>query len=270
MYVQEFYDALLFRLDVRYNNTLYSIIHDFDLSVEYIIDRHGSHCYVQPLTNASFLYDMARGTNGTFQLRSPTDFFRLGTGYNFSYEGVTSIRGIEADAWISIRDSFPLSVANNTLDNATVEVFYSRPGWTSRSLYSTSSDPIPLAINLTGIIVNRSCDDEMCENAMEFSAFYNIFDFSSQEPDFDVFDTSFCSTPGEYDILSLIIPGQEGGMDLSQLRRSVRLGLTGWAGIPALQVSNIQVDFIVYICYLFLVAVIPGMRVYSQWGGGIF
>ena len=76
---------------------------------------------------------------------------------------------------------------------------------------------------------------------LNFSALYNIFDFSSQEPNFDVFDTSFCSSPDDYIILSIIIPGQEEGLELGQLRRSIRIGLTDWAQIPRLQVANIKV-----------------------------
>ena len=236
--IQEFYDTGLFRIDVYYNETPYTIIHDFNLTLEYIIDRRYSSCYVHPLGEAYDDFDIVRGPNGTYQLKSPTDFFRAGIGYNFSYEGETTVRGIPADAWISIRDFFELS-SNITLENATVEVFYTRPDWTSATLFSMTSDPVPIASSVTGTIVNGSCEDDMCRSP--YSAFYNLFDFSSQEPEFDIFDTSFCSAPGNYSILSMAIPGHEYGSDLSQLRRSIRLGLTGWANIPPLQVADIKV-----------------------------
>ena len=244
--MQEFYDTNLFRIDVHYNNTPISIIHDFDLGLEYIINRRRSNCTVLPLTASVPFYDVVTRSNGTFEMRSPTSFLRLGTGYNFSYEGVTTVRGIEADVWISIRDSFPLNL-NATLENGTVELFYSRPGWYASSLFSNTSDPVPLAINITGMLVLQSCGDGMmCNDTQKFSAFYNIYDFSSDEPDFDVFDTSFCAVPGEYNILPLIIPGHEFGMELGQLRKSIRTGLTLWADIPALQVADIQVRILLY------------------------
>lgn len=240
--MQEFYDddMALFRLDVQFNNTPYSFIHDFTFQVEYIIDRRSSNCYVLPLENASMFYDVVTGPDGDYTLRSPSDFWRLGSGHNYSYEGVTTVRGIEADAWIAGYDTFVLS-SSFSLVNGTVEVFYSQPGWNLTTVYSYNSDPIPLAINITGTLVNTCDETEMCEPDREYSAFHNIFDFSTEEPDFDVFDTSFCSAPGEYVILSLIIPGQESGSDLSQLRRSIRSGLSQWARIPKLQVANIQV-----------------------------
>lgn len=240
--IQEFYDydMALFRFDSQFNSTPYSFIHDFTFGLEYIIDRRISACYVVPLENASMFYDVISGPDGNYNLRSPSDFWRLGSGHNFSYEGVTTVRGIEADAWIAGYDTFILS-SYSTLVNGTVELFYSQPGWNITTVYSYNSDPIPLAINLTGTLVNTCDDDEMCEPEREYSALYNIFDFSTEEPDFDVFDTSFCSAPGEYAILSLIIPGQEYGSDLGQLRRSIRLGLSQWAGIPKLQVANIQI-----------------------------
>ena len=57
----------------------------------------------------------------------------------------------------------------------------------------------------------------------------------------DVFDMSFCSPPGEYVILSIIIPGRQRRQELGSLRRAVRLGVTNWAKIPPLQVANIEV-----------------------------
>ena len=208
--------------------------------VQYVVDTRQSKCYVSSLENVTDFYDVMRGENGEFLQKSPTDFLRFGSGYNFSYEGETRVRGIDAEAWISIRDNYPLTI-NSALVNGTVELFYSRPGVDISSLYSSTSAPIPLAINMTGTIVNHSCTNETWCAPTEFSAFYNFYSFSSDEPDFDVFDTSPCATPGEYEILSLIIPGQESGSALSQLRKSVRLGLTEWADIPKLQVGNIQV-----------------------------
>ena len=208
--------------------------------MEYVIDRRRSNCSVVPLENATDFYDVVNDQDGSPSLRSPTDFFRLGSGYNFSYEGSTSVRGIPADAWISVRDSFSLS-ANTALQNGTVELFYSRPGWTSANLFSMTSEPIPLAVNLTGMLVNSTCENAaLCGS--KFSAFYNIFDFSSQEPDYDIFDTSFCTEPGQYRILSMIIPGQQSGSAISQLRRNIRLNITEWADIPKLQVASIEVS----------------------------
>lgn len=191
------------------------------------------------LENSTDFFDVTTGINGTVVQRTPTDFFRLGSGYNFSYEGVTRLRGIDVDAWISVRELFPLSGVTD-LFNGTVELFYTRPGVNSSSLYSSTSDPVLIAINITGILVSSSCSDETCEDSA--IKYYNIFDFSSQEPDFDVFDTSLCATPGESEILPMIIPGQESGLDIRQLRRNIRLGLTEWADIPKLQVANIQVN----------------------------
>jgi hypothetical protein len=227
--VQEFYDSQLYRLDYSSDYTPYSIIHDFELGVQYVIDRSLRKCNVDSLNNTAY-YDIVEGPNGTIRLRPPASFLRLGSGYDFSYEGRTRVRGIEADAWISIRDSFP----HTNLVNVTVELFYTPPGWTASSLSSYTTDPIPLALNLTGMVCSENVP---CTSLWSF---FNIFDFSTREPDFDAFDTSACADPGQYQILSMIIPGQESGMDISQLRRGIRLGLTEWAGLPPLQVANIQ------------------------------
>ena len=236
--VQEFYDTQLFRVDFVDDDTPYSVIHDFELGVQYIIDRSLSQCKVKSLANATSSYDVIIDQSGTTRLRTPTEFFRLGTSYNFSYEGSTRIRGIDADAWISVRDSFPLSSESRVV-NGTVELFYSHAHSNISSLYSTVNGPIPLAINLTGTF----CSDTACTNSAELASYFlNIYNFFTEEPDFDVFDTSLCASPGQYEILSLIIPGHESGSGIWELRRAVRLGLTNWANLPALQVSDIKVS----------------------------
>ena len=233
-HLQEYYDSQLFRTDFLYNDTPSSLIHDFELGLQYFINRGLSNCFIYPIANLNYSsYDVTSQPDGTNRQRTPTEFFRVGAGYNFSYEGMTRIRGIEADAWISVRDSFPVSL-NFELFNGTVELFYSRPGFRVTSLLSNSTTPVPVAINTTGAI----CSDDGCT---QFSLFSTIYDFSTKEPEYDVFDTSFCTKPGKYRILSMKIPGHVLGADIGQLRRSIRLALTQYANLSLLQVANIKV-----------------------------
>ena len=237
--MQEFYDTQLFRVDFLYESTPYSVIHDFELGLQYFINRRLSNCSVDSIANLNFSsYDIAGGPDGAKRMRTPTEFFRVGAGYNFSYEGVTKIRGIEAEAWISVRDSFPLNLGSKVV-NGTVELFYSRPGSTISSLLSNETAPVPLAINLTGTLCYVGDD---CGKSTSLSSFSTFYDFSTTEPDFDVFDTSFCAQPGQYRIISMKIPGHEFGADIGQLRRSIRLGLTEYANISLLQVASIEVS----------------------------
>jgi hypothetical protein len=235
---REFYDSQLFRVDFLYESTPYSVIHDFELGLQYIINRRLSNCSIYSIANLSYSsYDIAGGPDGAKRMRTPTEFFRVGAGYNFSYEGVTKIRGIEAEAWISVRDSFPLNLGSKVV-NGTVELFYSRPGSTLSSLLSNETAPVPLAINLIGTLCY---DGDDCGKSTSLSSFSTIYDFSTTEPDFDVFDTSFCAEPGQYRIISMKIPGHEFGADIGQLRRSIRLGLTEYAKLSLLQVASIEV-----------------------------
>ena len=75
----------------------------------------------------------------------------------------------------------------------------------------------------------------------DISGVYDIFDFSSEEPDFDVFDISTCFSPSEYHILSLAVPGHEQGLNFSQLRNNIRSAIVDYSKIQPLQVGNIQV-----------------------------
>ena len=77
------------------------------------------------------------------------------------------------------------------------------------------------------------CSDDGCT---QFYSFSTIYDFSTKEPEYDVFDTSFCAKPGQYRILLMKIPGHVLGADIGQLRRSIRLALTQYAKLSLLQV----------------------------------
>ena len=75
----------------------------------------------------------------------------------------------------------------------------------------------------------------------------DLFDFSTEEPPYDVFDVSACSRPDDYYTLGLIIPGQEEGLDFGQLRRNIRTSVSNYTGLRPLQIGNIQVWPIVYL-----------------------
>ena len=72
---------------------------------------------------------------------------------------------------------------------------------------------------------------------------FDIFDYSTEEPDFDFFDITPCLPPSEYRVLSLAVPGHERGLDFSQLRRNLRSAFVSYSSIQPLQVGNIQVSY---------------------------
>lgn len=243
--IREFYDLdqRLFRFDFFYNGRFggepgpATLIHDFNLDVQYFINRRLRSCSVSPI-NTTFGFDVEVGDDGLPQLKSPSDLFLLSNEFNYSYEGVSNVRGVDVDSWVSIRD-FQRFSANSFLTDGLYEVFFTRPEWTVSTLNGNGNrDPVPWRLKVSGVFnftVNGTT------NVTDLTAVYDLFGFSVEEPSFDAFDTSVCFAPTEYHILTLAVPGNNSGVDLRQLRRNVRLAIADFADIPPLQIGNIQV-----------------------------
>ena len=217
-----------------------SIIHDFDTSVQYVIGTQQRNCTEQPLSQyATYFTDIAFGEDGTPQLVSPNNLFFLGSEFNYSYEGVSNIRGVDCDSWVSIRDFEQVAGAVN-LSNATYEVFFTRPGWIYTTDRSINTDPVPWRIKLSGDVsfLNRS-DNSTAKISGTFQL--DFFDFSADEPSYDSFDISLCSGPEDYHTILMLIPSQGNVIDYGQLRRNIRTTVSKYTGVKPLQIGNIQV-----------------------------
>ena len=128
------------------------------------------------------------------------------------------------------------------LTNGVVEWFFTRPGWRITSDTSTTTDPVPWQLRLSGILNYVNDTGEMVVE--DFNGLYDMFVFSTREPWFDVFDiSSVCVDPEDYHILRMAVSGQERGVvDLGQFRRGIRRSITEYASIFPLQVGSIEVS----------------------------
>ena len=209
--------------------------------MQYAINNRVVSCTPQPLEqSAPFFFDITTGDEGKLQLVSPNNFFFLGSEFNYSYEGVSTVRGVDVDSWVSVRDFERVAGAINVTD-AVYEVFFTRPGVTYVSGQSITTDPVPWRILLTGTVNIGEIGNNTGSN-LTVTYEMDLFDFSTEEPPYDAFDISSCSGPDDYYTMILIIPGQERGIDLGQLRRNIRTSVSNYTGLRPLQIGNIQVS----------------------------
>jgi hypothetical protein len=247
--LQEFYDIThqLFRADYYNDGSQYgtrgpnAVIHDLDTSMQYLINTQVLNCSAIPLEDvAPYLFDVTTNDDGSFQLISPNDLFLRGSEFNYSYEGVSNVRGVDVDSWVSVRD-FERITDNVNLTNAVYEVFFTRPGWVYTTSQSVNTDPVPWRVKITGTF---SFLNFTSNATVQMDSMYelDLFDFSTDEPPYDAFDISSCSAPEDFYTMILIIPGQERGIDFGQLRRNIRTSVTNYTGLRPLQIGNIQVS----------------------------
>ena len=224
-----------------------SIIRDFTREVNYIINRQLNNCTVMPLNDDITYFHAVEGdSNFVAELLTPTNLVGLVQEFLYSYEGVTSIRGVDVDAWIGMQPDFgegPDQFTEGLLElrNGTCEVFATRPEWRITNDRTVTTDPVIWRIRISANVSFTFARDNTTTSGI-YSATYDIFDFSSEEPDFDIFDVSACFSPSEYHVLSLAVPGHQQGLNFSQLRRNLRSAIVDYSNIQPLQVGNIQVS----------------------------
>lgn len=217
-----------------------SIIHDFDSQLQFIINRHVSSCGVTPLSE-SFGRDVIFDGDGNAQLTSPSGFFLFGRNLNYSYEGVSTVRGVEVDSWIAIVDSIALDRFSNLTD-AVVEVFFTRPEYNISTDRSAGGSRVPWRVNIRGLQSYNGFNTSVSINASNVSYVVDYFDFSTSEPPYDLFDISFCSDADQSHTLGLRFEVPREGIDFSTFRTNLRASLVTATKLRPLQVNNIHVS----------------------------
>ena len=216
----------------------YTIIHDFNLETQYVINRQLRNCSVTAIKPDNQLFDSVV-MDGWARLASPRDLLLLTNEFNYSYEGVSTVRGVEVESWISYREFEPLGTVN--LTDTLYEIFFTRPEWSIGTTSSpASSEPSLWQLKISGVITYLN-DTFNTTQSEEFSSTFDFFGFSSGEPDLDEFDTSVCVSASDYYIVILYIPTEGVDVDYSLLPRNVRSGLADFTDVQPLQIGNIQV-----------------------------
>ena len=253
---QEFYDLdfKLFRIDyyVEAQSGLpagaYSFIHDFNLKTQYIINRQYGNCSIKPIEPQAGFDTVVK--DGIARSASPSEVLLLSNQFSYAYEGVSTVRGVEVDSWISYSEFQELGQVN--LSNVLYELFFTRPDWSIGSVSSRASSDTttPWRFHLTGTVTYQNSSTNLPETR-NASATYDFFSFSDGEPDLDVFDTSVCVAPSDYYIVVLSLPVENVLVDFSRLRRTVRDRVSDVTGVRPLQIGNIQVKcFVRFIMHI--------------------
>ena len=225
-----------------------SIIRDSARNIEYVINRQLHNCtVVQRDFDVVYFYALEGTSQLVAELSTPPDLLAYVPLFPYTYEGVTNVRGVTVDAWIGLISATPYEFTTPNLAgyldvrNLTYEVFFTRPGWRITSDRTVNTEPTLWRLIVKAHSTYTNYTDNVTTSG-DISGVYDIFDFSSEEPDFDIFDISTCFSPSEYHILSLAIPGHEQGLNFSQLRNNIRSAIVDYSNIQPLQVGNIQVN----------------------------
>lgn len=239
--MQEFYDyeRELLRIDFYNIDGPNTIVHDFNEGVQFLIVQNTNKCTVSSLANATgglgFDVDLSSGTP---HIASPNTLLLLNNMFNYSYEGVTTVRGIPADSWISLRDFEQLPGGNTNVSDAVYEIFFSRPNTTVVNGHSVSPGPVALRVKLSG---NFSAFRNGSLVTAWRSLDYDLFDVSTERPPYNAFDVSTCYDDDDLVSIVLRVPGSLTGFNLGDFTENIRENISSYTGVYPLQVASVRV-----------------------------
>ena len=129
-----------------------AIIHDFNAEVQYIISRQFvGQCFATKLNQSTAFFDGILDEAGMVHLSDVRNLIFAGEQFNYSYEGVTMIRGVPVEGWSSIREFESLRTRSN-LTNGLYEIFFTRPGLQLNTVVSSSTDRALWRLKLSGSV----------------------------------------------------------------------------------------------------------------------
>lgn len=236
----------MYRLDhdQSFTNTT-AIIQDFNEGVQYSINSRYDSCSILPI-NATDSSSVEIGIDGKLHLQTIKNHFFQKDKYKYVYEGVSQVRRVDTESWISLRDH---EVFNDigVLTNGYLEVFYTLPSWNIFSgLNKTTNIPVPWRFVIAGQKANSST---------YFIVTKEVLEFRVVEPNFDVFDASVCFSFDQYTVLRLILPLPNyvsySSMDHSLLRSRVRISICQAVNISASRIGaiNVSLSTFILICH---------------------
>ena len=237
------YSQQLYRIDINTGFPNASVlIEDFNEGVEYFINNRYGSCDISPITNYSAA--IAMYPNGTLHLEGLREHFLRENDSSYVYEGVSQLRDVDTESWISLID-------HQVLDNRTiltdgyVQVYYTHPNWSIiSSLNSWSNMSVPWQFVVSNNYTYQ-LDNGTWVTYSDTLA-YHVLEFQTVELDFDVFDVSICFGLGQYSRFRLTLPLPAGtslaSVDQTLLKSKVRMALSQAVNVPASRIGGIRVS----------------------------
>ena len=238
------YSQQLYRIDLNlgFPNAT-TLIEDFNEGVQYYINSRYGSCSIAPITAVNSTA-VAEDPDGTLHLEGLKEHFLRRNASDYSYEGVSQLRDVDTESWISLRSNQALSNRTIFVDGY-IQVYYTQSTWSvASSLNSSSNDPVPWEIAVAGTFSYRLNNGTWVTT--NGTNAYHVLEFQTVEPDFDVFDASICFGIDQYSFLRLTLPLPAGtlltSLDHTQLKSKVRMALSQAVNIPASRIGGIHVS----------------------------
>jgi len=207
---------------------------------------------VRPI-NATDSTALATDSDGRYHLEGIKEHFLRQDQFMYTYEGISQVRDVDTESWISQRNNEPLNSRTNF--TGFIQVFYTSNWNIVNGFNGTSNMSVPWRVVLDGNFTYRLDNGTIVPYTLRNE--YNMLEFQVPEPDYDPFDASICFGVNQFTLLRLTLPLPDGtpytSIDHSLLRTRIRLALSQATNISPTRLAGINVSIyftIIYIVYL--------------------
>lgn len=174
-------------------------------------------------------------------MESVRTLFLTNSEYQFVYEGITTVRGIPVDVWISYRSQETLYSFNFT--DVVYTLFITRPGQVSKSEFGFTTDPVIVQTKFAAVLTITFPNGTT--NVTNISSTSNLFGFTPSEPPLDVYSTLACLSPSDYEVVRFRVPLTTAPPNQDKFRSNIRSAFIKYAkGIGMPFVSPLQINSI--------------------------
>lgn len=193
------------------------------------MNRLNHTCFTRQFNQTRDPFDGTRDNDGSLHLKSLQELFFADQKYNYSYEGVATIRGVSVDVWISLRDLVPIGRVN--LTNVKYELYFTQPGLRSSALNSRTNQSILWRLALSAAF-NRG------NTSIPFSYVADVIGASYEEPPNDVYDVHECfNSSGTTQVQLSIVSSDPLSLNFTRFTGALRKTLQDYA-------KRIGMDFV--------------------------
>ena len=185
------------------------------------------------------------GIDGRLHLEGIKKHFLREDDDNYTYEGVSNVRDVDTESWISLIDHQMFNINQSYLNDGFIQVYYTHPNWSIYSSFNSQSNKsVPWELVIGGNFTYQLLNRTWMNNYFTFR--YHILEYQTVEPDYDVFDVSTCFGIDQYSLLRLTLPLPDGtlltSLDHTLLKSKVRLALSKAVNVPASRIGGIHVS----------------------------
>jgi len=201
--------------------------HDFNTGVAYVIDVLRQNCTTTVLAGNSF--DDINVDSGHVRMRNPNEFMALN--YNYAYQGIRTIRGIECDSWATARTDYPTVGAQNA--PTTWTWYYATANW-MKSMGYRNNLVMPVMLEIFSDDANNPIHKQM-----------SFYEYNAEEPDILKYDLSSCYAATDSISYAFLVPGRFRDVvagDVKTFKYFVLLSLEAALNVSPLRIAHMDVQ----------------------------